>query len=165
MFTFDSNDSNSSSDPVIRAAEPRDHADIVAMDRQGRERTVEIRGGVAWTAEHPPVDAILANESGLAGNCTVLVADLLGHAIGFLVAMEHTDSQRGRILVIDRVYVDPQARDIGCGDALLARAIETARERGCGFVEGDALPGDRETKNLYERAGITARRIIVSKNL
>ena len=32
-------------------------------------------------------------------------------------------------------------------------------------VEGTALPGDRDTKNLYERAGITARKIIVSTRL
>ena len=32
-------------------------------------------------------------------------------------------------------------------------------------LEGEALPGDRETKNLYERAGITARLITVSKSL
>jgi len=33
------------------------------------------------------------------------------------------------------------------------------------IVEAEALPGDRETKNLYERAGITARNIVVSKRL
>ena len=32
-------------------------------------------------------------------------------------------------------------------------------------LEGHALPGDRETKNLYERAGITARLITVSRRL
>jgi GNAT superfamily N-acetyltransferase len=67
--------------------------------------------------------------------------------------------------VIDRVYVDERCRDIGCGDALLAHAIDTARRQGCAFIEGEALPGDRETKNLFERAGVTARRIIVSKGL
>ena len=40
----------------------------------------------------------------------------------------------------------------------------SGRRRGGPFggrdgVEGQALPGDRETKNLYERAGITARLI------
>jgi len=32
-------------------------------------------------------------------------------------------------------------------------------------IEGEALPGDRETKNLYERARITARLIVVSSEL
>jgi hypothetical protein len=30
-------------------------------------------------------------------------------------------------------------------------------------VEGQALPGDRQTKNLYERAGIVARLIVTFK--
>jgi hypothetical protein len=32
-------------------------------------------------------------------------------------------------------------------------------------LEGTALPGDRDTKNLYERAGVVARKIVVSKPL
>jgi len=50
-------------------------------------------------------------------------------------------------------------------DDLLAAAIDRARERGCAVLEGTALPGDRDTKNLYERAGITARLITVSTRL
>jgi hypothetical protein len=32
-------------------------------------------------------------------------------------------------------------------------------------VEGQALPGDRHTKNLYERAGIVARLITTFRRL
>ena len=64
-----------------------------------------------------------------------------------------------------QVYVDPMAREIGFGDWLLEAAIDEARGRGCKVIEGYALPGDRATKNLYERAGITARKITVSKDL
>jgi hypothetical protein len=38
-------------------------------------------------------------------------------------------------------------------------------ERGAEAVEGQALPGDRHTKNLYERAGIVARLITTYKRL
>ena len=53
----------------------------------------------------------------------------------------------------------------GFGDALLESAVEAGRAAGCVVIEGEALPGDRDLKNLYERAGITARLIIVSKPL
>ena len=43
--------------------------------------------------------------------------------------------------------------------------MDIAVEAGASVLEGQALPGDRETKNLYERAGITARLITVSRRL
>ena len=36
---------------------------------------------------------------------------------------------------------------------------------GVGLVARVALPGDRETKNMYERFGVKARALIVSKSL
>ena len=39
------------------------------------------------------------------------------------------------------------------------------RDGGAELVEGHALPGDRNIKNLYERAGVTARLITVSRRL
>ncbi len=44
-------------------------------------------------------------------------------------------------------------------------AIEAGRRAGMRLLEGEALPGDRDTKNLYERAGIKARLITVSIEL
>lgn len=66
---------------------------------------------------------------------------------------------------MDRVFVVEQARQLGFGDALLAAAMELAVSNHCVAIEANALPGDRETKNLYERAGIKARNIIVSRPL
>jgi len=43
--------------------------------------------------------------------------------------------------------------------------MAAGRAAGCAAIEGEALPGDRDVKNLYERAGITARLIVVSKAL
>ena len=63
---------------------------------------------------------------------------------------------------VDQVFVTPAARELGFGDALLEAAVAAAREEGARVLEGHALPGDRDTKNLYERAGITARLITVS---
>lgn len=118
------------------------------------------RGGEAWLAEHPPLDELLKD-----GMFRVLVAVLGEEIVGYSISTDEADHQRGLICRIERVYVDKGAREIGCGDSLLAEEIRRARNRSCDWIEADALPGDRETKNLYERAGITARRITVSKRL
>jgi GNAT superfamily N-acetyltransferase len=71
----------------------------------------------------------------------------------------------GDVAVVDQVYVTPEARELGFGDTLLEAAVEAATAAAAHVIEGHALPGDRETKNLYERAGITARLITVSRRL
>jgi ribosomal protein S18 acetylase RimI-like enzyme len=91
----------------------------------------------------------------------VYVAVIDDVVVGFLVA----DLGRDHVVRIDQVWVTPEARELGFGDELLATAIESARRRGAVAVEGQALPGDRHTKNLYERAGIVARLITTYKRL
>jgi GNAT superfamily N-acetyltransferase len=95
----------------------------------------------------------------------VFVAELAlpdepGHVVGFLVL-----DVDGAVAHVDEVYVTPDARELGFGDALLEAATEAARAAEARVLEGHALPGDRDTKNLYERAGITARLITVSRRL
>jgi GNAT superfamily N-acetyltransferase len=80
--------------------------------------------------------------------------------VGYLVL-----DRDGAVAHVDQVFVLPEARELGFGDALLAQAVDTARAAGASLIEGHALPGDRDTKNLYERAAITARLITVSKRL
>ncbi len=85
----------------------------------------------------------------------VWVAVIDAVVVGYLVAELGDDL----ILRIDQVWVTPEARELGFGDGLLAAAIESARKLGGVAVQGESLPGDRQTKNLYERAGIVARLI------
>ena len=88
-----------------------------------------------------------------------------GVVVGFLCGGVAEVPFRGRVFSVDRVYVREEAREIGFGDALIAAAMEHAKFEGCSYFEATALPGDRETKNLFERAGITARSIVVSRRL
>ena len=45
------------------------------------------------------------------------------------------------------------------------RRLDHAVVCGLAVKQFQALPGDRDTKNLYERAGITARLIVVSRRI
>ena len=91
----------------------------------------------------------------------VVVAHIGPVVVGYLIADLGADA----IVRIDQVWVTPEARENGFGDSLLELAIERARSHGAIAVEGQALPGDRHTKNLYERAGIVARLITTYKAL
>lgn len=146
-------------DPVVRPAVAADVAEVTELASMARAGLAEQRGGARWMSEHPtrPDWSALVGEGGPA---SVLVADLDGLVVGYLVALVEGD-----LVHIDEVFVRPEARELGFGDALLAEALELGRRAGASLVEGEALPGDRTVKNLFERAGITARKIIVSAPL
>ena len=91
----------------------------------------------------------------------MVVAHIGDVVVGYLVADLGDDS----IVRIDQVWVEPLARENGFGDHLLELAITRATERGAVAVEGQSLPGDRHTKNLFERARIVARLITTYREL
>ena len=48
---------------------------------------------------------------------------------------------------------------------LIALSVELwARATGCIGIESMALPGDRDTKNFFEAAGLIARAIVVHRS-
>ena len=90
----------------------------------------------------------------------VLIIDHHGDAQGFA----HVDIHR-EVATIRRIYITTNARNLGAGSMLLHAAREEAKRRGCKQVDAIALPGDRLTKNLYERANMKARLLIASSEL
>jgi len=84
--------------------------------------------------------------------------------VGVLLADRRRLRDGRDIARITFVFVHPEARGIGIGAALVELAEAWAQAGGCSGVDGLALPGDRETKNLYERAGLTARAIVVHRS-
>jgi len=82
-------------------------------------------------------------------------------AVGSLVVRIDDDAD----WAIDYVHVLREARGVGIGDALMKRLFEDARAAGVTRLSGAALPGDRSTKNLFERFGLIAEAIFVSKDL
>ena len=143
---------------VVRRAVIADAPQLAELEAAARHHLIDQRGGAALLAEQPPVGdwktAIEDNARWIG------VAELDGFVVGYLEL-----AVIGDIAVVRQVYVQPEARQLGFGDGLLDAARQEAQRHGCGALEGFALPGDRETKNLYERAGITARKIIVSTRL
>jgi ribosomal protein S18 acetylase RimI-like enzyme len=57
---------------------------------------------------------------------------------------------------LEDLFVREQDRRAGLGEALIARTIERARERGCGRIELDVAESNRAAWALYERMGFSA---------
>ena len=84
--------------------------------------------------------------------------------MGYLLARKGA-VKSGAIATIEQVFVTKDARNFGIGDALITSSIEWAKGESLVALDGVALPGDRETKNLYERSGLVARLITVTTDL
>lgn len=146
-------------DPTVRPADPArgdDLAQLALLEREARAALVGQRGGDRWLVEHPVVRDAWEQRCAESAVYVAVIDDVV---VGYLVADLGTD----HVLRIDQVWVTPEARELGFGDGLLATAIAAALSGGAVAVEGQALPGDRHTKNLYERAGIVARLITTFK--
>jgi GNAT superfamily N-acetyltransferase len=142
----------------VREASADEAPQVGYLEQRARAGLAEARGGVGWLGEHAPVD----DWGSEIARGDVIVAVIDGVVVGFLHLSGPDDRGIARVV---QVYVEPEAREVGFGDLLLAAAIEVMRARAARVIEAEALPGDRDTKNLYERAGITARKITVSAPL
>jgi len=145
-------------DPTIRRAEGDDLDQLVLLEREARAAVVDQRGGERWLAENP--------EQGERWSHVLQSHDVvIGHIGEVVVSLLVARVREDRVLHVELVWVTPSARELGFGDAMLAWAIERGRDAGAIGVEGQALPGDRHTKNLWERAGIVARLIVTYRSL
>lgn len=144
-------------DPTVRVAIEDDVDQLRLLERESRQLLADQRGGRRWLETHPARAAAWPTQ---VAQSFVAVAHIGEVLVGYLVM-----SAAGTIARIDEVFVAPEARENGFGDELLTLALEHARSIGASTLEGESLPGDRDTKNLYERAGIKARLITVSIDL
>jgi GNAT superfamily N-acetyltransferase len=136
---------------------------LALLEAEHRAAVADVmRGGPEWLREHSLLGASGWASAIASSSCCVLVAGLDGVPLGFGLMRMLDDTATG---VIPAIYIHPGARELGLGDGLVAELLAAARTAGMRAVESTALPGDRDTKNLFERAGLVARLIVVSKRL
>ncbi|HET6964020.1 MAG TPA: GNAT family N-acetyltransferase [Acidimicrobiales bacterium] len=63
----------------------------------------------------------------------------------------------------DLLYVEPDARGVGLGAAIVEAGVGWLRDAGCSGVDVVALPGARDTKQFLEGAGLVARLIVMHR--
>lgn len=143
---------------AVRRLEPGDCGLVRILEAMWRAAAADYRGADELLAEFPPVPA-WEERVGDDGH-PVWVGTIDGVVAGYL-ELDVADA----VASVRQVFVHPDARELGLGDDLLAAALDFSRSAGSGRFEGTALPGDRLTKNLYERAGIVARKVVLSTRL
>ena len=152
-------------DPDVRRAEHHDAEVLSELEADLRAALADARGGARWLDAHRPIGnewtTAISERAVFVG--TIPVDNESDVVVAFLVADGLADPMP--VVRVDQVYVAPDARELGFGDALVAAAMQWGREAGAKLFEAETLPGDRNLKNLYERAGVTARLITVSKRL
>jgi GNAT superfamily N-acetyltransferase len=152
---------------TARPAIEADLPSLVALFEAGVAAAGEQRGSDLWRLEwapRPPFHATVRQrltdpDAGTLAGC---IDDV---PVGALLLDRRVVPDGPTVARVTFVYVDPQARDVGVGEALIDAAAMWARAMGCTGLDGLALPGDRHLKNLYERAGMTAREITVFREL
>lgn len=95
--------------------------------------------------------------------------NLVGTYDGVVVGMAQGQVEReegGALLGrINAYYVEPQARGVGVGEALLESVLAWFAEQGCAGVDALALPGDRGAKRFFEAKGFKARLLVLHRGV
>jgi GNAT superfamily N-acetyltransferase len=92
--------------------------------------------------------------------------------LGFLesvpigLASTYCDRDRRELVgVVELIYVEPGARQVGVAEAMLGVVMPWCDAQGCVGVDAPALPGSRPAKAFFEDNGFLARLIVMHRSL
>ena len=154
-------------DEGARQAAEADIASLAGLAAQATAEMAQRRGGSVWSRlearPDPQAESLVRDLR--ADDASVVVGTVDGAVVGYgairLVEL-HDGSTLGRV---GDIYVLPDARGVGVGEAMMELLMAWAGRRGCIGVDSLALPGDRDTKNFFETHGLVARAITVHRTL
>ncbi len=149
---------------AARVASAADLATLSELAAAGEADVRAARRGdlfVARNTRATAIESVLADE-----RARSLVGSIDDVPVGYAIArLERGPDGDRPLCVVSDLYVLPDAREVGVGEALMDDIVAWARANRCVGVDAAVLPGDRETKNFFETFGLTARAIIVHRAL
>jgi GNAT superfamily N-acetyltransferase len=90
----------------------------------------------------------------------LVIGDIEGVPVGFASVYCDRD-RREPVGVVEIVYVEPPARQVGVAESMIKLVMEWSAERGCVGVDAPALPGSRSAKAFFEDNGFVARLLVM----
>ena len=149
---------------MTEGARPARRDDLPRLAELAAEAVAELapqRGGRQLTAGAGDPAASMSSMLGDPSS-TVWVGTLDEVVVGVGAAAVPPGGAVGRI---ELLYVEPDARQVGVGEAILDGLLGWMAERGCEGADAFALPGDRSTKQFFEGAGMVARLLVMHRPL
>ena len=147
----------------MESARPASAADLARVAELRAVAVAELsplRGGAIFTAREAPAGedpdvALTSPEHAL------WVGTIDEVVVGY--ASAHVERLRtgGRLGRLEELFVEPDARSVGVGEALIGLVVAWCRERECLGIDALALPGSRATKNFFEASGFSARLLVM----
>ena len=106
----------------------------------------------------PYIDSLRADLEA-ADHC-VAVGEVVGAVVGYAVVRAESLRDGGVLGVLDDIYVEPEAREVGVGEALMDAVEAWCRGRGCIGIDSLALTGQPRDEELLRdlRSGCTRHR-------
>lgn len=142
--------------PIVVALAAEAHAEIGAS-----------KGGAMWArreARQPPLGASL--QAGIDDESQLTILGTLDDSgVGYATVTTELLPDGALIAEVTEIFVLPDGRGVGVGEAMLDAVMDWARDLGCTHLEGSVLPGNRAGKNFFERAHMVTRILRVSTPL
>ena len=144
-------------------------AAVAVLARQAVEELSVLRGGAVWRQQdgrREPIEEGLSAQLADGPAAGLVVVGTVDQAVVAYGVSRLEALADGSILsVVTDLYVDPAARGIGIGEAMMGLLVDHAEAAGAVGIDSLALPGDRSTKNFFETFGLKARAIVVHRAL
>jgi GNAT superfamily N-acetyltransferase len=150
-----------------RAARPDDLPRISELAAQLRAELAPMKGGDLWAAHESTPEPFEASYRARLerDDAEVVVGEYAGVVVGYAVVVVDQLRDGRRLGLLTDLYVEPEAREVGVGEAMVDRVIAWCAARGCAGIDAVALPGHRATKNFFEEFGFTARALVMHRRL
>jgi GNAT superfamily N-acetyltransferase len=137
---------------VERLAELWDEADAEIGVQRGGVRLVGSTVRPAELDARRGPDAPLVTET----DRLLAVGSIDDVVFGFVCA--HVDRRPPvPVAVVEVAFVEPDARSVGIGEAMMGHVLAWAEALGCAGVDAYALPGNRTAKAFFEDNGFVTR--------
>ena len=150
-----------------RPARDDDLPRVLELAHELRDELRAMRGGALWETREARVQPTLEAFKALLArdDARILIGALDDVVVGYGTA-ELEQLRDGAVLgIIGDLYVEPEARAVGVGEAIADALVTFCVDAGCTGIDAFALPGHRQAKNFFERAGFTARALVMHKRL
>ncbi len=146
-----------------RPASASDLPRIAELNQAVIEELSPMRGGAVWKAREARPEPLEDELAALLDNpdARVLVATIDDTIVGYAVVHLEYLADSSILGVIDDIFVEEGARQVGLGELMIDDLMTWCEERKCVGMDAMALPGHRATKNFFEESGFTARQLVM----